>query len=312
VLGRDRSLQRVGTGGEALEELDSFVDLVPPPEAAVLGLEQYQLAAGSGARVAARMLEQHQREQARHLGLVRHQPAQHARQSDRLGAQLAPHQGLTRARGVALVEDQVQGGEHGAEPVGQLGVGRYQVGDARVPDLALRPDEPLLHGRLGGEERARDLRRLEAAQGPQRERHSRLRSKRRVAAGEDQPQPLVGNGAVVDLVLLVGRRHQRLELAHLVLEAPCPADAIDRPVAGGGRDPGPRIAGYPPLRPDLQGGHEGVLDRLLGEVEVAEHADERRDRPSRLLAEQAVDGLCPGAYRLASASFEWAVEPAAS
>jgi hypothetical protein len=42
-------------------------------------------------------------------------------------------------------------------------------------------------------------------------------------------------------------------------------------------------------RPALQGHGEGVLDRLLGQVEVAQHPDERRDRPPRLLTEQAVD-----------------------
>ncbi len=46
--------------------------------------------------------------------------------------------------------------------------------------------------------------------------------------------------------------------------------------------------------PDLECGDERVLHRLLGEVEVAEDADERRDRPSLLLAEQAVDDVVGG------------------
>jgi hypothetical protein len=59
---------------------------------------------------------------------------------------------------------------------------------------------------------------------------------------------------------------------------------------------------------------EGVLHRLLGEVEVAEHADERRDRPPGLLPKQALDRLCRGAYRAASASarFVCTCDPAAS
>jgi hypothetical protein len=43
--------------------------------------------------------------------------------------------------------------------------------------------------------------------------------------------------------------------------------------------------------PDLHGDDEGLLDRVLGEVEVAEDADQRGDRPSRLVAEQAIDQL---------------------
>ncbi len=39
---------------------------------------------------------------------------------------------------------------------------------------------------------------------------------------------------------------------------------------------------------------ERFLDGLLGEVEVAEDADERRDRPARFVAEQAVDDLVGG------------------
>jgi hypothetical protein len=40
----------------------------------------------------------------------------------------------------------------------------------------------------------------------------------------------------------------------------------------------------------LQRGGERILDGLLGEVPVADGADQRRDRPPEVLAEQAVDG----------------------
>ena len=48
----------------------------------------------------------------------------------------------------------------------------------------------------------------------------------------------------------------------------------------------PGLSGMPRVRPRLERADEGLLDGLLGEVEVAEDADERRDRPPRLLAEQ--------------------------
>jgi hypothetical protein len=132
-----------------------------------------------------------------------------------------------------------------------------------------------------------------------------------VAAGEDQSQPIVRNGALVDFVLLAGG-HERLELADLVLEPPRPPDPVDRLVPGGGRDPRPRVGRDAARRPDLERDDEGVLHGLLGEVEVAEHADERRDRPPRFLAEQAIDGLVRRAYRRASASCECADEARAS
>ena len=171
-------------------------------------------------------------------------------------------------------------------------------------DLALGADEPLLHGRLRDEEGARDLGRAETAEGTQGERDARLGRQRRMAAGEDQPKPVVGNGAVLDLVLLVAvRRHQRLELPHLVLEPMCPPDAVDRLVAGSRRDPGAGVARHTTLGPDLERDEERILHRFLGEVEVADDADERRDRPPRFLPEQAVDGLFRRAYRPAPASW---------
>ena len=43
------------------------------------------------------------------------------------------------------------------------------------------------------------------------------------------------------------------------------------------------------MGPALEGCREGVLNRVLGELEVAEDADEDRDRTSPLLAEDGPD-----------------------
>ena len=68
-------------------------------------------------------------------------------------------------------------------------------------------------------------------------------------------------------------------------------EPVDRPVAGRRRDPGAGVVGDAVGGPALQRDRERLLHGLLGEVEVAEDADERRDRPSRLAPEQAVDDL---------------------
>jgi hypothetical protein len=70
---------------------------------------------------------------------------------------------------------------------------------------------------------------------------------------------------------------------------------------GSRRDPGTGIRWDPSIRPYLERRDERVLDRLLGEIEVAEDANERRDRPALLLPEQAVDELAGG--RLGDAQF---------
>ncbi len=53
----------------------------------------------------------------------------------------------------------------------------------------------------------------------------------------------------------------------------------------------PGIVGRAVSRPPLERDDEGLLHRLLGEVEVAEDADQARDRPPRLVPEQAIDEL---------------------
>src|SRR4029079_6662798 len=66
---------------------------------------------------------------------------------------------------------------------------------------------------------------------------------------------------------------------------------VDGPVLRRRRDPGARVVRDPSLGPTLQGDRERLLDRLLGEVAVAENADSARDRLPRLPPEQAVDDL---------------------
>jgi len=62
-----------------------------------------------------------------------------------------------------------------------------------------------------------------------------------------------------------------------------PAQPVDRAVAGGGDDPGAGIRRDTVARPALRGDRERLLDGVLGEVEVAERADQDRDRAPELL-----------------------------
>jgi hypothetical protein len=75
----------------------------------------------------------------------------------------------------------------------------------------------------------------------------------------------------------------------LLAEPLLAAQAVDGAVAGGGGDPRAGVVGHPLPRPSLDGDGEGLLDGLLGQVEVADDPDQGRDRPPRLLPEQAVD-----------------------
>src|SRR5690606_30099858 len=67
------------------------------------------------------------------------------------------------------------------------------------------------------------------------------------------------------------------------------ANAVDAFAASGCGDPGGRVGGYALARPVVERLGEGVLHRLLGEVEVAEDADQGRQDRAGLLAKNAFD-----------------------
>ena len=67
------------------------------------------------------------------------------------------------------------------------------------------------------------------------------------------------------------------------------AQMIQRAIARGGDDPAGRRGRHTFLRPAHQRFREGVLHRLLGEIDVTEEAHQDRDRASVLAAEYCCD-----------------------
>ena len=171
-------------------------------------------------------------------------------------------------------------------------VGRHPVGNAGQADLALGPHQPLGHGRLGDEEGPGDLGRGQAAQGPQGQRHPGFEGQRRVAAGEHQPEAVVGNCAHVRLLpvarpAVVGVVDQGRVVVLLGPAALAPGP-IDGLAAGDGQQPGARPVGEAGPGPVLEGGHIGLLEGVLGEVEIAQRGDEGGEHPPRLLPERVL------------------------
>ena len=237
-------------------------------------------------------MQQHQREQPPHLGVVGHQPRQQLAEADRLVAQLLADEAIALGGRVALVEDQVHDPQHAAQAVGQLLVGRHPVRDVRVRDLALGAHDPLAHRRLGDQERAGDLARRHAAERPQRERHARRHVQRRVAAGEDQPQPVVDDRALVvhrRLLVLGVQARQLGQPLGAIRHRPVAAQTVDRPPPRGGRDPRARVGRHAVAPPHRDRGLEGVLHRVLGQLEVAGLPDQRGQHDRALVAERARD-----------------------
>ena len=96
---------------------------------------------------------------------------------------------------------------------------------------------------------------------------------------------------------------RHLQQLRLVGERPLAADAVDRPVAGGGDQPGSRVRRRAVARPALGGDRERLLGGLLGEVEVAEEADQGGEDAAPLLAEDLLESapLTTGRTSIAAA-----------
>ena len=291
VHGVDRGLKLIGPGAAqpqaGPDEILALGDHGPVPPAAVLVGEQDQRAVWPGAGRTAGLGQEQQRQQATDLGLVGHQPGQQPGQADGLGAQVGADEVVAGRGRVSLVEDQIDHGQHERQPVGQLRVARHAVGDAGRADLPLGPDQALGDGRLGHEEGPGDLGGLEPGDEPQRQRKLGLGGEGRMAAGEDQPQAVIVHRSHLGH-LGVGVQQGRLCLA--ARAGRLAPQAVQGLVAGRGDDPAARVGRHARGGPALRGHGEGLLDRVLGDVDVAEDAGQGGHGAPRALPVGALDG----------------------
>ena len=130
-------------------------------------------------------------------------------EADRLAREVDAGEVVARRGGVALGVDEVHGGEHRVQAVGELGAAGHAVGGVVVAQLALGPDDALGERRLGDEEGPGDLGRVEPAEQPQRQRDLGVGGERRVAAQEHQSELVVGDDVdegveVVELGVVIG------------------------------------------------------------------------------------------------------------
>jgi hypothetical protein len=221
-------------------------------------------------------VQQHQREQAARFGL-RQQLDEEPAEADRFRRQIVARNRGARRGGIPFVEDQIDDAEHRAEARRQLRRIRYAIRNLRVPDLGLRAHDPLRQRRGRCQERLRDFFRRQAADFAERQRDLGVRSERRVAAGEDQPQPVVLDGF---LVRPGGRVFDRdlgdgAGLVELI-EPGSAAHRVDRLEASSRDQPRARVRRDAVARPLLERCPEGVVERLLGRLEIAEQPDQGR------------------------------------
>ena len=268
----------------AIERREPALNQQPVPSPPILIEQQHRLALRPDARRGARRLDLHQRHQAVHFRFHRRQSRQHASEPLRVLAERRPHPVVAGGGGVALVENQVDHFEHRREPHGELGPGRHFVRHLLFGERALGADDALLNGRFGGEKRPRNLRRGEAGQQLQRQRHARFGRQHRMTRGEDQPQQIIAD-IVFESGVEVGhvvRLHFVDQLLVLVLGERVMAEVIDAAAFGDRHQPRRRIARNALGRPLFERRDQRVLREVFGKTDIARHARQRRNQLRRL------------------------------
>ena len=232
------------------------------------------------ARRAPGLDQQHQRQQATGFGFGQ-QFHQQGAEPDGLAGQIRTRQVLAGRGEIPFIKDQINHLQYGVEPFVELLPFRHLIGNAGLADLVLGAHDALRHGRRGHQIGAGDFLGGEVAHFPQGQRHPGVGGQRRVAAGEDQPQAVI-----FQLFFLAGRRHVLFQAPGDLLlggvEAGPSAQGVDGLEAAGGDQPGPGLFGNAVPWPLLHGGDEGVLQSLLGQIEIAQQTDERGQHPAGL------------------------------
>ena len=98
----------------------------------------------------------------------------------------------------------------------------------------------------------------------------------------------------------LGARLQQGRLRLAAVAGRLPPQAVQGLVAGGGDDPAARVGRHARGGPALRGHGEGLLDRLFGDVDVAEDADQGGHGTARTLPVGALDGGGIGARHSAT------------
>ena len=114
----------------------------------------------------------------------------------------------------------------------------------------------------------------------------------RVAAGEDQAKAVVLDRIARVVALFPAGRvvGDVLDVLGGVVErdeAPLAAEAVDGAKASGGDEPGDGVRRHALRGPLLRRGDEGVVQRVLGEIEAAEQPHQRREHAAALVSGRA-------------------------
>ncbi len=282
----NRRLQAIRPGvpaaQAALHQGATFLDHVLLPQRTVLLVQQDQLTSGRDPRRAPGLVQQHQRQQAHHLRLGQ-QLQQQVAQADGFAGQLISGQLGAHGGRVALVEYQVDHPQHALQALGQFTQLRHLIGNPGVADLRLGAHDALGDGGRADQPGPGDFLGAQVADLAQGQRHLGIGRQCRVAAGEDQAQAVILH--ILDAPVVLFQLLQLAEQRRLGSRETRPsAQGIDRLEAADRHQPGPGVVGHASVLPALDGHEEGLVQRLFGQVEIPQQADQGGEDPPRLLA----------------------------
>ena len=232
---------------------------------------------------------------------------QQRHQAQALGAQLPAHERLALRGGVAAVEQKVDRVQERGQPPGELAPFGDFEGGFELAEASLGAHQALRHRFGGGQIRARDLARIEATHGLQREHGLLGGTQGRMTGHEHESQRVIGFARVLGVGEAEppgGRFIRRIER----IETRLAADAIERLVARRDRKPRRRLLGRTFEGPLRERRAKGVLHGVLDQREP--RRPEQTRQPGADVAgfapEQSFQlGFCCGHARASYSSCTW-------
>ena len=212
-----------------------------------------------------------------HLGLPGQQLRQHASKAERVLTERCPHPLVARGCGVSLVEDQVDHGQHGFEPLSQLVAARRLEGNMSLGQCLLGSKDALAQRLLRHQERPGNLGRGEAAGQAQGQRNAPLDGQHRMAGGKDQAEDIIINDLVQRVIhgftqpLLLEFQLSR-NLSMLEFQHPATAQSVDGAPLCRCHQPRGRFFRDTFVRPSFESCNKRILSEFLRNADVAGHA----------------------------------------
>ncbi len=273
------SQERRGTGEKAL----AGVEQLSVPVAHILLGQGAKGTVGVQPGRASRVGQVERRRQRLDFRIVVGQPRQQGGEPQHLPGEVGMRSRQRRV-GVGLGIGDLERRQHRIHPLGPGVAGRHLERHSGVGDLAPGANQTLGEGRFGDQEGARDLGRAQAADRAQGQGGARLHRYRRVAADEDQPQSLVGDGGVARHHVILRRRLWRQWLRPVGAGRGAATQTIQRAPPGHGIEPGRRVLRRG-LRPRRLGFQASVGEGLLGQIQIAERGGQGGDDPAAVRPE---------------------------